>query len=157
VTDVRAANRIPFALTSALLVLFAAGHTYGFLALRPPSAQGLAVLSSMHTVTFTLGHTAHTYWDFYLGFGLFVSAYLLLAAVVAWELPHVREASREAYVVLAFALFAAQALETLLASLYFRGPPMLLSLVLLACLVWGIIASASERRHVPRPSPSTPE
>jgi hypothetical protein len=29
---------------------------------------------------------SRTYWDFYLGFGLFVSAFLLLAVVLAWQL-----------------------------------------------------------------------
>jgi hypothetical protein len=150
-------NRTPFVLTSVLLVLFAAGHSYGFLTVRPSSSEGLAVLSSMHSVTFTLGHSVHSYWDFYLGFGLFISVYLLLAAVLAWELPRIREASYEAYVVLAYALLAAQTLQTLLSCLYFRGPPMVLSMVVLACLMWGIIASARARIHVLRPSSSFPE
>jgi hypothetical protein len=29
---------------------------------------------------------SRTYWDFYLGFGLFVSVFLLLAVVLAWQL-----------------------------------------------------------------------
>lgn len=150
-------NRTPFVLTSVLLVLFAAGHSYGFLAVKPTSAEGLAVLSSMHSVTFTIGHGVHSYWDFYLGFGLFISVYLLLAAVLAWELPRVREASYETYVVLAYALLAAQAIETLLCWLYFRGPPMVLSTVVMACLAWGIIVAARDRTHVLRPSSSIPE
>src|SRR5262249_40595891 len=32
-----------------------------------------------------LGFT-RTYWDFYVGFGLFVSVFLLLAAILAWQL-----------------------------------------------------------------------
>ena len=111
----------------------------------------------MHSVSFRLGHSVHSYWDFYLGFGLFISVYLLLAAVFAWELPHIREASYDTYVVLAYALLAAQALETLLTCLYFRGPPMVLSMIVVACLMWGIIASARARFHVLRPSSSFPE
>jgi len=29
---------------------------------------------------------SRTYWDFYVGFGLFVSVFLLLAVVLAWQL-----------------------------------------------------------------------
>jgi hypothetical protein len=147
-------RRAPFALTSVLLVLFAAGHTYGFLSVRPSTAEGLAVLSSMQSVTFMLGHTPHTYWDFYLGFGLFISVYLLLAAIVAWELPAIGEVSPGAYLVLASALLAALVAQALLATVYFRGPPMVLSMALVASLAWGMIASARARAHVLRTSPS---
>jgi p-aminobenzoyl-glutamate transporter AbgT len=69
----------------------------------------------------------------------------------------VRETSHATYVVLASALLAAQAAEALLSYLYFRGPPMLLSLMVMACLLWGIIASATAQVHVLHPSPTTPE
>lgn len=142
-------GRVPFLLAAVLLLLFAAGHTYGFLRFKPASAEGLAVLSAMHTVSFVLGHGTHTYWDFYLGFGLFVSIYLLLAAVVAWELPIVREVSHACYVALAGALLTVQVLAALLSYRFFHGPPLILAVVIVACLVWGMLApSGSERAAV---------
>ena len=139
-------GRVPFLLSAVLLVLFAVGHTYGFLAFKPTSPEGLAVLSDMRSVSFTFGHSTHTYWDFYLGFGLFVSIYLLLAAVVAWELPKVREASRACYIVLAGALVIAQLLTAAICARLFNGPPLVLSVLIVACLAWGMLASfASER------------
>lgn len=139
-------GRVPFVLSALLLVLFAAGHTYGFLAFKPASAEGLAVLSSMHTVSFTFGRSTHTYWDFYLGFGLFVSIYLLLAAVLAWELPVVREASHACYLVLAAALVIAQVLAALLSYKFFHGPPLVLSVAIVVCLAWGMLASSRSER-----------
>jgi hypothetical protein len=148
-------GRVPFLLTAVLLVLFAAGHTYGFLAFKPTSSEGLAVLSGMRSVSFTFGHSTHTYWDFYLGFGLFVSIYLLLAAVVAWELPVVREASRACYVVLAGALSIAQLVTAAICARLFNGPPLLLSVLIVASLAWGMLASfGSERARVAAGGPT---
>jgi|GEM_PF-279094 hypothetical protein len=148
-------SRVPFLLTAVLLVLFAAGHTYGFLAFKPTSSEGLAVLSGMRSVSFTFGHSTHTYWDFYLGFGLFVSIYLLLAAVVAWELPVVREASRACYVVLAGALSIAQLVTAAICARLFNGPPLLLSVLIVASLAWGMLASfGSERARVAAGGPT---
>ena len=143
-------GRVPFLLSAVLLVLFAAGHTYGFLAFKPASSEAIAVLASMHSVSFTFGHSTHTYWDFYLGFGLFVSIYLLLAAVVAWELPVLREASHACYVVLAGALVIAQALTAILSYRLFHGSPLVLSALIVACLMWGMFAPRESERAAMR-------
>jgi len=148
-------GRVPFLLTAVLLVLFAVGHTYGFLAFKPASSERLAVLSGMRSASFTCGRSTHTYWDFYLGFGLFVSIYLLLAAVVAWELPMVRLASRACYVVLAGALVIAQLLTAAISARLFNGPPLVLSVLIVACLAWGMLASfGSERAPVAAGGPT---
>lgn len=60
----------PYRLAAALLMLFAAGHTFGFLAFRPPSREGLAVRDAMNNVAFQFKGSSYTYGNFYKGFGL---------------------------------------------------------------------------------------
>ena len=40
----------------------------------------------MQSTHFYIMGSSRTYWDFYVGFGLFVSVFLLLAVVLAWQL-----------------------------------------------------------------------
>src|SRR6202140_4652091 len=72
-----------FRIAAFLLLLFDAGHTSGF----PWSDPKWGVdLGSMRSTHFYIMGFSRTYWDFYVGFGLFVSAFLLLAVVLAWQL-----------------------------------------------------------------------
>ena len=74
---------ILYRISSVLLLLFAAGHTSGF----PWSDSKWGVdLGSMQSTHFYIMGFSRTYWDFYVGFGLFVSVFLILAAVLAWQL-----------------------------------------------------------------------
>jgi hypothetical protein len=68
---------------AVLLLLFEAGHTSGFRWSDP--AWGVD-LGSMRSTHFHIMGFSRTYWDFYVGFGLFVSVFLLLAVVLAWQL-----------------------------------------------------------------------
>ena len=72
-----------YRIASILLVLFAAGHTAGFLRFVPPSAEGIAVRDAMHNVRFALHGGSYSYGGFYDGFGLSVSVYLLFSAFLA--------------------------------------------------------------------------
>jgi hypothetical protein len=72
-----------YRIASALLVLFAVGHTIGFLRLKPPTPEAAAVYDAMHKVHFQVGGSSFSYGGFYIGFGLFVTAYLLFSAYLA--------------------------------------------------------------------------
>ena len=68
---------------AVLLLLFEAGHTSGF----PWSDPKWGVdLGSMRSTHFYIMGFSRTYWDFYVGFSLFVSVFLVFAAVLAWHL-----------------------------------------------------------------------
>src|SRR5437879_8543087 len=72
-----------YRIAAVLLLLFDAGHTSGFPWSDPKWGVDLASMRSTH---FYIMGFSRTYWDFYLGFGLFVSVFLLLAVVLAWQL-----------------------------------------------------------------------
>jgi hypothetical protein len=72
-----------YRIAAVLLLLLDAGHTSGF----PWSDPQWGVdLGSMRSTHFYIMGFSRTYWDFYVGFGLFVSVFLLLAVVLAWQL-----------------------------------------------------------------------
>jgi len=134
---------LPFRICAIVLLVFAAGHTFGFLGYTPKSAEGAAVKAAMDTVRFSFGSGTRTYGDLYRGFGLFVTAYLLFAAVVAWQLPSMLATSRDAFWILAIGLLAAQTAAVALCVVYFAAPQAIFAGVVVACLVWGLVAARS--------------
>ena len=97
----------------------------------------------MDGVRFPFGSTTRTYGDLYRGFGYFVSAYLLFAALVAWQLPTLLATSRESFRILAIGLLAAQTATVALSLIFFATPQAVFSLAVVACVVWGLVAAGS--------------
>jgi len=73
-----------YRVSSVLLVLFAIGHTVGFRQVDPSWNAG-AVATSMQSVSFDVQGFHRSYWDFFTGFGFFVTVFLLFAAILAWQ------------------------------------------------------------------------
>jgi hypothetical protein len=73
-----------YRISAGFLVLFSLGHTIGFRRVDPRwNADG--VVSGMRSVSFEVQGFSRSYWDFYAGFGLFVTVFLIFAAVLAWQ------------------------------------------------------------------------
>ena len=70
---------------SVLTLSFAAGHTMGAWDFWSPAGE-TEVLSAMRAFRFDALGVDRTYLDFYLGFGFIVSVYLLLQAILLWQL-----------------------------------------------------------------------
>jgi hypothetical protein len=73
-----------YRVSSVLLLLFAVGHTIGFRQVDPRWTAD-AVVGGMKSVTFPVQGFTRSYWDFFVGFGLFVTVLLLFSAVLAWR------------------------------------------------------------------------
>ena len=120
-----------YRIAAVLLLLFDAGHTSGFPWSDPQWGVDLRSMQSTH---FYIMGFSRTYWDFYVGFGLFVSAFLLLAVVLAWQLGGLPPESlaRMRGTACAFALcFIA---VTVLSWKYFFMIPIVFSIVTTICL-----------------------
>ena len=76
---------ILYRISAVLLLLYAAGHTFGFRQNNPEWGAG-AVLALMRSVHFDAQGFTRTYWDFFSAFGFFVSVFLMFSAVLAWLL-----------------------------------------------------------------------
>jgi hypothetical protein len=121
-----------YRIAAVVFVLFAVGHTYGFLSLRPPSAEGRAVYDAMNTVRFEVGGRSFTYGAFYRGFGLSCTASMILSAFLCWHLGELARSAPAAIGALGWVFFVVQVVGVVLSFLYFGLPPMVLSAVVTA-------------------------
>jgi hypothetical protein len=74
-----------YRISSLLLVLFAPGHTMGFRRIDPRWRID-SLVSQLRSTRFDVQGFSRTYWDFFTGFGFFVTILLLFAAIVSWQL-----------------------------------------------------------------------
>jgi hypothetical protein len=132
-----------YRIAAVVFVLFAVGHTYGFLSLRPASAEGRAVYDSMNNVRFEVGGRSFTYGAFYRGFGLSCTASMILSAFLCWHLGNLARTHPAAIGGLGWVFFAVQVVAVVLSYLYFGPPPMVLS-TLVAAMV-GVAALLAGR------------
>ena len=123
-----------YRIAAVVLILFAAGHTMGFRKVDP--RWGIDnIVNSMQTVRFMVQGGSRTYWDFYVGFGLFVSVLLVFAALVCWQFGRLDAATLKQMPVLTWTLAACFAGNTYLCWRYFFTVPLVFSTVLTILLI----------------------
>ena len=127
-----------YRVASIMFLLFALGHTYGFLSFRPSSAEGRAVYQSMNDVHLVVSGRSYTYGGFYRGFGLSATGSMVFWAFLCWYLGDLARANPAAIGTLGWAFFAVQVAGAVLSFLYFGPPAMVLSL--LVALLTGLAA-----------------
>ena len=123
-----------YRIASFVLVLFAAGHTLGFAKVDPRWGAEAAV-GAMRTVRFNVGSFNRGYWDFYLGFGYFATAFLLFGAVLAWQLGGLSRETLKLMPLITWGLAVCFVVVTFLSWKYFFLPPIVFSGVLTGVLV----------------------
>ena len=131
--------RIP----AVLMLLFDAGHTAGFPWSDPKWGVDLSLVRSTH---FDVLGSSRTYWDFYVGFGLFVTVFLLLAVVLAWQLGGLPAETLAMMRGVAWALPLCFVAITVLSWRYFFIIPVVFSIVITLCLVAAAWRSAKPMR-----------
>ena len=120
---------ILFRITAVFFVIFALGHTFGFLSFKAPTQEGIAVFESMNTVHFEVGHKIFSYGGWYRGFGLSATASMLFEAFLAWYLGAIAKRGTHGVKPIGWVFFAWQIFGAVLAWIYFGLPPMVLSVV----------------------------
>ena len=135
-----------YRISAVLLLLFDAGHTSGF----PWSDPKWGVdLGSMRSTHFYLMGFSRTYWDFYIGFGLFVSVFLLLAVILAWQLGRLPPESLALMRGTAWTFALCFAAITVLSWKYFFMIPIVFSIVTTSCLTAAAWFSGKQVRLPP--------
>src|SRR5213082_700032 len=125
---------ILYRISSVLLLLFAAGHTFGFRQNNPEWGAD-AVLGLMRSVRFDAQGFTRTYWDFFSAFGLFFSVFLLFAAVLAWQLGGFPAETLARIRQIAWALAICFVAITALSWRYAFTTPIVLSTMITLCLI----------------------
>ncbi len=141
-----------YRIAAVLLVLFAIGHTFGFLHFKPPTPRAAAVRQEMSDVRFPVRGGSASFGDFYVGFGLSITAYLLFAAFLTWHLGGLARSIPRAIGALGWAFCALQVASTAVSWVLIAPPPAVLFAVLAVCTGWaaGQVRVATARSESPR-------
>jgi hypothetical protein len=123
-----------YRIAAVLLLLFAIGHTVGFRQTDPKWGVD-ALLASIRSIHFDVQGFSRTYWDFFVGFGLFVTVFLLLAAAVAWQLGSLPAETLAHMRGIAWTLALCFVVITVLSGRYFFIVPIVFSIVITMCLI----------------------
>jgi hypothetical protein len=127
---------ILYRIASVIFVLFAAGHTVGFLTLVPPSPEARAVYEGMNSVHFQVRGESFSYGGFYRGFGLSITVTLLFSAFLAWYLGTLAGSNPQAIGWLGWAFTLVQVISIVLSWKYFATGPAIFAAVVAICLGW---------------------
>ena len=119
---------------AVLLVLFAAGHTFGFRQNNPEWGAG-SVIGLMQSIHFNAQGFNRTYWDFFSAFGLLFSVFLLFAAVLAWQLSNLPAETLARVRGIQWALAICFAAVTVVSWRYAFTTPLVFSVLITVCLV----------------------
>src|SRR5260221_4077859 len=73
-------------IAGGLLAFFAVGHTIGTLNAGAPDAAGQGVVDAMRSYHFQIMGSTRTFWDFYLGLNILLSANLAALTIMSFQL-----------------------------------------------------------------------
>jgi hypothetical protein len=122
-----------YRIASVLLLLFAALHGFGFQQVDP--AWGVdSLIGSMRSMHFDLMGSSRTYWDLFVGFGLFLSVFLVFTAVLTWQLGGLPHQTLALLRGTAWALVICFAAITIVCLKYAFIVPIVFSILILLCL-----------------------
>jgi hypothetical protein len=128
-------------IAAVITFLYFAGHTSG-IPWTPAAGPGeLPVLEAMKSHSFDVEGFKRTYWDFYFGFGVTISAFLLVQAVVLWQLSSLAkiDASQVRPIVASF--FVAFLVNAFFAWKYFFAVPVITTLAISVCLALAFVTA----------------
>jgi hypothetical protein len=123
-----------YRLAAILLVLFAAGHQLGFRR-AAPEWHAEAVVQAMQGTRFSVQGFNRGYWDFFSGFGFFVTILLLFSAVLAWRLAGISSVARGELSLVCWAFALAYVGIAAMTWRYFFVAPGIFASVVAACLL----------------------
>ena len=123
-----------YRIAAVLLLLFAVGHTLGFRQSDPNWGVD-SLLGSMRSIHFDVQGFSRIYWDLFVGAGFFVSAFLLFAAVLAWQLGGLSAEALGLMRPTAWALALCFVAVTILSWRYFFTLPIVFLTLVTVCLI----------------------
>jgi hypothetical protein len=128
---------------AGIMVFFTFGHTMGVL--NPP-AEGPAgrALDVMRRARFPVMGFERSYWDFYRGFGWFISLEFALFALMAYQLSVMSRHSARAAMPLMVTLEIGCVVTAALSCVYFFAAPIVTSVVAVVCSTAALAALARE-------------
>jgi len=123
-----------YRIASVLLVLFGLGHQLGFR--RVDRRWGVdSAIAALKATRFQVQGMTRTYWDFFSGFGFFVTVLLFFAAVLAYQLGGLPSEALRSLGLVRWAFALSFVAITLLTWRHFFIAPLVFSALVAVCLV----------------------
>jgi hypothetical protein len=132
-----------YRIAAVLLLLFAAGHIFGFRQSDPQWGVD-ALLRSMQSRHFVVQGFNRTYWDLFLAAGFSVGAFYLFAAILAWQLGRLPAGTLALMRGTTWAFALCFAAITIVSWTYLFILPIAFSTVITMCLIAAAWLSAKE-------------
>jgi hypothetical protein len=132
-------------IAAILTLLYAAGHTMGMPWTPSTGPQQSALIEQMKSNPFEVMGSVRTYWDFYFGFGVAISAYLVVQAVVLWLLAPLASGNALQLRPIIAAFLIAFAVNAVIVYMYFFVVPLILALATAVCLALAFISAKPSR------------
>ena len=130
-----------YRVASVLLVLFGIGHQFGFRRVDPRWGVDSAI-GALKATQFQVQGMARTYWDFFSGFGFFVTVLLFFSAILAFQLAGLSKESLRSLRVVTWAFALSFVVITLLTWRYFFIAPLVFSSLVALCLLMAAWSAA---------------
>jgi len=124
-----------------LLVLFGLGHQLGFRRVDPRWGVDSAI-GALKATQFQVQGMTRTYWDFFSGFGFFVTVLLFFSAILAFQLAGLSKESLRSLRVVTWAFALSFVVITLLTWRYFFIAPLVFSSLVALCLLMAAWSAA---------------
>ena len=129
---------------SAILFLFALGHTLGTAVPRVHrGASEAAVFEAMKSFRFPIMGFTRSYWDFYRGFAITITLLLLMLAAITWQLAVIAQRNAREALPIALTLLLGCAGLLILGYEFFFSGPIVISVVAVACATTVVVALRS--------------
>ena len=128
-------------IASVLTFLHGLGHTIGGVFGKPEPGPMQAAVSAMQADTFPVMGFTRSFWDFHVGFGLSITVFLAIEAVVFWQLSLLKrpELARLRPVLATFVL--GNVVLAVLSSYYFFWQPVIGELLITVCVAMAFLAA----------------
>ena len=135
---------LPLRLGAIISLFFAMGHTLGGLKSSWSPIGENDVLAAMRTFHFDFAGVSRTYLELYRGFGFLLTVYLLLQAVLLWQLASIARTDRRLARPMVWSFFLASIAIGVLTWVFIFPTPVYFDAALTACLGWALIAVVRE-------------
>jgi hypothetical protein len=128
-------------IAAVLSLLYCLGHASGAPWTPDTGPAGVATVAAMKSDPFDALGSQRTYWDFYVGFGWIISAYLLLQAVVLWQLGALAKTGAPVRPIIA-AMLVFCLVNAALAWRYFFILPIVFTIAIATCVVLALVTQS---------------
>ena len=129
--------------SSIITLIYFAAHTAGMPWTPAVGPHEAALLESMKSLRFDAMGYSRTYWDFYIGFGLAISGFLLVQAVVLWQLASRAKADSVGVRPIIASFFMSFVVNAILVRMFFFTAPLVLAIAIAICLGAAFVSARS--------------